>query len=85
MIRTLRRTAMRTWWSAMIRVIMVKATMRRPYSVAPPPAPATVAIGRPVIHVHAAVADDTTTIIIIAVAAIAGRYATTHSDQQHRQ
>lgn len=81
MIRTLRRTAMRPWWTAMmIRVATVKATMRRPYSVAPPPSPATVAIGRPVINVYAAVADFTT-IIIVAVATIARRYATTHSDQ----
>src|SRR5882757_7100307 len=82
MIRVLRRAAMHAWWTTVTRVASVKTTSRWPYSVTPPPSPATVVIGRPFIDVHAAIADLTTA-IVVAVTAIARRYATNHSDQQH--
>src|SRR5580658_8551711 len=85
MISTLRRAAAtHTGWTTRMRVATVKATARRPYSVTPPPTPATVAIGRPLVNVHAPIADLTAAIVVTA-AAVTRRYATTHSDQRRCQ
>lgn len=56
------------------------AVRRRAYSVTPPPTPATVVIARPLIHVHAAITNDAAA-IVIAISAIASRYAAADNGQ----
>jgi hypothetical protein len=66
--------------TATARVASIEPAMRRrAYSVTPPPAPATVVIARPLVHVHAAIANSAA--IVIAITAITSRYAAADNSQ----
>jgi hypothetical protein len=70
------------WWAAMIWMVMVKSTARRPHSVSPcSPSPATVLVTRPVINVYTTIAA-----IIVAISAVITRCnATTDNEKQPNQ